>query len=121
MKKILIIEDDRIMIRILQDHFADADVEFLLAPEAAEGVQKARDAHPDLVILDIALAGQSGLDVLEKLKQFPETASTPVVVFSATDQDEVVKRARSLGVVDYIVKGSLSLQETLARIKKYIK
>ncbi len=122
MKKILIIGDDRIIIRILQNHLAGRDVEFLLAPEAAEGVQKAHDNVPDLIILDVGASGPvSGLEVLKKIKHAPATAFIPVVMFSAVDQEDVIAEAQALGAADYIVKGSVSLRETLERIKKYVK
>ena len=120
MKKILIIEDDWMMIWILQNHFAEREVELLIASDAAEGLQKAQDEAPDLIILDVRIAGQSGIDILKKIKSSPETASIPVVILSAVDQEDVIAEARALGAADYIVKGSLPLEETLKRIKKHI-
>ncbi len=120
MKKILIIEDDPIAIRILQQHFVADEVEFLLAADAAEGIQKAHENKPDLVILDVTVGGQSGLDVLEKIRHAPATASIPVIVFSAVDREDIVAEAKELGAADYIVKGSVSLEETLKRIRKYL-
>lgn len=120
MKKILIIEDDRMMTRILQNNLANDEIEFLLASEANEGIQKAEANNPDLVILDVALAGQSGLDILKKLKKTPLTASIPVVIFTGVDEEDIIAEAKALGAANYIIKGAVPLEQILKCIKKFI-
>ncbi len=120
MKKILIIEDDRMMSRILQNHLAGNEIKFLLASEANEGIQKAEADNPDLIILDVALAGQSGIDILKKIKKMPLTASIPVIIFTAMDENDIIAEAKALGAADYIIKGAIPLEQILKRIKKFI-
>ena len=119
-RTILIIDDDQVIIRILQHNLMGSNVEFLLAPNVAEGIQKAHENMPDLIILDIMVGGQSGLEVLEKIKHAPATASIPVIILSAVDQEDVIAKTKALGAADYILKGSVSLNETLTRIQKHL-
>ena len=120
MKKILIIEDDQMVIRILENYFAKLEVEILLASHADEGIQKAQANNPDLIILDMMIGNQSGLDILKEIKGSSVTASIPVVMFSAVDQEDIIAQAKILGAADYIVKGAVPLEQILKRMKKYL-
>lgn len=119
MKKILIIEDDPQFQSIYAERFKTEGYEITVASTAKEGLDFLTTTKPDLILLDVMLpGGMNGFDVLEHLKKTPDLSSIPVIMLTNLDTEEKV--AREIGVVDYIVKANLSLQEVVDKVKKYI-
>jgi CheY-like chemotaxis protein len=73
---------------------------------AGEGIYQDRESYPypDLVLLDIRMPKMSGLDVLSWIRQQPHLKKTKVLILSASDKPEDIKRANSIGADDYLVK-----------------
>ena len=114
-KKVLVVDDEIHIIRILNYKLTSAGYEVLQARDGNEALEVASRDKPDLIFLDIMMPGISGFEVLESLKQDPATRDIPVVILSAKGQDSDRSRGLGLGVVDYIVKPfspSLILQKT---------
>lgn len=116
MRKILIIEDDPTMLKILQSRLLRERVQPLIAIDADEGLAKLESELPDMLILDLMLQGRDGIEILRQVKSNPKTKDIPVVVFSLIDEKQTVTEARDLGAADYIVKGATSLSEVISRI-----
>ncbi len=118
MKKILAIEDNAIIVRILQQHMKNA--EFSTAIHPAESVAKATEEKPDLILLDLMLPERSGFDILHDLKQTAATKNIPVVILSAIGSEEDIDRAKQEGAVDYIIKGMESINAVVAKVSKVL-
>ena len=118
MKKILAIEDNAIVVRILQQHMKNAD--FSTAAHPAESVTRAMEVKPDLILLDLMLPERGGMEILHDLKQNPVTKDIPVVILSALGSEEDIESAKKQGAVDYIVKGMDSIDVVTAKISKLI-
>lgn len=118
-KKILAIEDDPVMLKILQS-FLPPDFELLVAIDPEEGLGKAESGHPDLILLDMVLPRISGKEVLKTLKAGEKTRSIPVLVFSVMGREDTIKETLELGAADYIVKGMVSLPDLAERIKRLL-
>lgn len=73
-------------------------------------------AKPDLILLDLMMPDLSGFDILQALKERPETAEIPIIMYSASGSREIRQRAAKLGANDFITKGSMEWPELLARI-----
>jgi len=114
MKKILIIEDELDLIKGLKLNLSDEGFEVDSAVTGTEGLRKAVEETPDLIILDIMLPEMDGLEVCRKLRQ--KNISTPVIMLTAKGEeiDKVV--GLELGADDYITK-PFSIRELIARIK----
>lgn len=84
-------------------------------------VEAVKLSTPTLVILDKEMPLKDGMEVLEELKQIPETKDIPVIMFTTKKEQETVLRCIQLGVTDYIIKDSLAISNLLPRIRKYIK
>ena len=114
MKKILIIEDELDLIKGLKLNLSDEGFEVDSAVTGTDGLRKAVEMAPDLIILDIMLPEMDGLEVCRKLRQ--KNISTPVIMLTAKGEeiDKVV--GLELGADDYITK-PFSLRELIARIK----
>jgi DNA-binding response OmpR family regulator len=113
-KKILIIEDELDLIKGLRLNLADEGFDVDSAVNGTEGLRKAVEEAPDLIILDIMLPEMDGLEVCRKLRQ--KNISTPVIMLTAKGEeiDKVV--GLEIGADDYITK-PFSIRELLARIK----
>jgi len=99
--KVLVIEDDPDIARLIQLHLAGNEREVLIAQRGDEAMELAQRERPDLITLDILLPDVDGFTLLEELKSNPVTQEIPVVVVSVLpDRDECLR----LGAVDYVVK-----------------
>ncbi len=100
-KIILIIEDDPNFAQILYDLAHDKDFKCLLAKNGETGLHYAEFYKPDAVVLDIGLPGIDGWEVMERLKENPETRHIPVHFMSASDKD---MEALKMGAIGYLSK-----------------
>jgi len=118
MPKILIVEDEPDMVLGLKDNFEFEGYEVLTAPDGASGLERARSAKPDVVILDIMLPKLSGLEVCKALRS--EGFEAPIVMLTARGQeiDKVV--GLELGADDYVTK-PFSIRELLARVRAILR
>jgi len=118
MAKILIVEDEPDMVLGLKDNFEFEGYEVLTASDGALGLERARSAKPDLVILDIMLPKLSGLEVCKALRG--EGFTAPIVMLTARGQeiDKVV--GLELGADDYVTK-PFSIRELLARVRAILR
>ena len=119
-KKILIIEDEKILREMYHDKFIQAGFEITLANSAEEGIKVVSKVKPDLVLLDILLPKTNGISFLTKLRKKPEFDSLPIIAFSNFDSPETRKAAFDLGVKDYLIKTNFTPQEIVEKIKEYI-
>lgn len=119
--KILIIEDDKSLVKILEQAMDPKKFEVILAMEAEEGIEKAILEKPELIVLDIMLPGQNGFECLKMLKEQTKTRQIPVIILSNLGQTEEVNRGLKLGAVDYLVKADFSIDEITDKIIKSIK
>ncbi|MFH1462418.1 MAG: response regulator [bacterium] len=121
MKKILIVEDEKILMDMYKDKFVQVGFNVVTASSAEEGLEKVVKENPDLVLLDILLPKGNGISFLKKLRKDPKTSFVVVVAFSNFDDPEVKAEALSLGVKDYLLKTNYTPQEIIDRIKIYAK
>lgn len=118
-KKILLIEDEKILIDLYRDGFTEAGFEMSVSLTAEEGLEAAKKEKPDLIILDILLPRGNGIFFLEHFKKDPKIRSIPVVVLSNLDDPETRKKALKLGVKDYLIKTDYTPHELIEKIKGF--
>ena len=103
MKRILIVEDNELNMKLFFDILKYQNYEPIKAIDGLEGYQKIKDEKFDLIILDIQLPKMTGFEILEKLKE-DKIVLPPIIIASACAMDEDKKKANMLGVNDYITK-----------------
>lgn len=111
--KVLIIDDEIEIRRLLKVGLAAHGFDFVEAATAKEGIYEAVTARPDVIILDMGLPDQSGLEVL---KQIREWSRVPVIVLSVRGQERDKVGALDVGADDYLTK-PFSISELMARIR----
>jgi two-component system nitrogen regulation response regulator NtrX len=112
--KILVVDDEESIRRTLSAVLRDEGYPVLLAKDGAEALTSAAEERPDLVLLDIAMPGRSGIEVLESLKE--EWPGLPVVIMSGHGTIETAVKATKLGAYDFIEK-PLSIEKLLLAIR----
>ncbi|MFA6410424.1 MAG: response regulator [Candidatus Buchananbacteria bacterium] len=115
-KKILIIEDDKFLAKMLARMLESYKYETILAGSGAEGLAKALEGQVDLILLDIMLPDLDGFDLLAKIKDNVTSKDIPVIIMSNLGQPEDVAQGKKLGAIDYLVKSDLSLDEVVTKV-----
>jgi len=117
--KILLVEDDAVLAKVLYEELSDADFEVFQAYDGEVGLQLALEKNPDLVLLDVLLPKKNGFEVLEAMKQSPEAKRIPVIMLTMLGSDEDIKKGLQLGANDYIVKSQHALPEIVGKVKEF--
>ena len=122
--KILLIDDDVDFVESTKIILESKPYEVVVAYEGDEGLRKAREENPDLIILDVIMPVKDGFTAAEQLKKDPQLSKIPVIMltaFSSKGQETTIPRSRgfSLETEDYIEK-PVAPDELLRRIKIYL-
>ena len=115
--KLLIIEDDTTLNRLLVSHFRSLGYDVVATTGGAEGVRLAEEARPGLVILDIMMPGMDGWEVCRRLR---ESSSIPILMLTAKGAQEDVVQGFELGADDYLKK-PFDLRELELRIEAILR
>ena len=102
MVKLLVADDEQKICRLLQDFFSERGYQVLVAHDGASTLKCIRRERPHLVFLDLHMPGLNGLDILKEARAVDETMK--IIVITATGDEETIRKARELGVSDYVVK-----------------
>jgi len=119
-KKILLIEDEELIIRLLEKKLTNIGYEVVLAMNGEEGLNKMKNEKPDLILLDIVMPRKGGFEVIEEMRRDPSLATIPVIIISNSGQPLELERAKELGVVDWLVKTEFDPKEVVEKVQKYI-
>jgi CheY-like chemotaxis protein len=122
MKKILLVEDEDIMIDLLQRKLTKEGYEVFVARDGEEGLKKMRemDPKPDLILLDIIMPKMGGFEVMEEMAKDEKLKNIPVIVISNSGQPVELDRAKKLGAKDWLIKTEFDPKEVLEKVKKQI-
>jgi DNA-binding response OmpR family regulator len=102
--RILIVDDDPVIVRLLQINFRLEGYDVDTASRGEEALERVRVERPDVVILDVMMPGLDGWEVCRQLKENPAVRHVPVIFLSARAQDEDRQRGYALGVDEYVTK-----------------
>jgi len=118
--KILLVEDDQLMIDLYQKALTLEGFDFDSATNGVEGLKKAKSETPDLILLDLMMPEMNGLDTLEELKKNSKTKHTPVIVLTNLVGTHHLDKAMELGAAKYIVKSEQEPKEIISLIKEVL-
>jgi two-component system, OmpR family, phosphate regulon response regulator PhoB len=117
---ILIVEDDRDILRLLAHHLRAAGYEVQTCEEGYDALTHAKQRLPDLVLLDLMLPGLDGFEVCKELKRSPETRNIPVIMLTARGEEVDRIVGLELGADDYVVK-PFSPRELMLRVRAVLR
>ena len=118
MSKILLIEDDNLLVEMYKAKFEKAGFEMVTALDGEKGLEAARQEKPDLILLDMVLPQKDGYQVLEELKQDENTKDITVIILSNLGQSAEVKKGKEGGADDYLIKANLTPGQLVEKIEK---
>lgn len=117
-KKILLIEDEAALSKILQESLTERGYEVNVATQGEEGWQKTKEDQPDLVLLDIILPRLDGFVYLKRLRANRRLKNTPVIILSNLGQDSDIDEGKELGAIDYLIKSNHTIDAITKRIER---
>lgn len=120
-KRILFIEDQNNLQKLVAHALEEHGLEVSSALNGQEGIEKAIEQKPDLILLDLILPKKDGFEVLKQLKTQEQTKNIPVIILTNLDTSDNVQKAIDLGATTYLIKSNYKLEEIVEIINKVIK
>ena len=117
--KILLVDDEQDIVEVTKVRLESRGFEVVCAYDGLDGLNKAKEVKPDLVLLDLFMPVMHGFEVCKKLKQDPELKDIPVILFSAGDcKASCPKEAKGVGAADFVAK-PFDVEELVDKIRFY--
>lgn len=118
--RVLVVDDDRSIVKILQGYLEQAGCSVLSANDGATALRLWRSEQPDLVLLDLMLPDRDGWEITRQIRADPALAATPIIMLTARidDTDKIV--GLELGADDYITK-PFNAREVVARVRALLR
>ena len=117
-RKILLVEDEKIIIDLLERKLKEQGYKVIIARNGIEGLVKMAKENPNLILLDIIMPQMGGFETMEKMQEDKELKKIPVIIISNSGQPVELDRARALGVKDWLIKTEFDPQEVLDKVRK---
>jgi CheY-like chemotaxis protein len=119
-KKVLICDDDPVILRLLQVNLEIEGYDVVIAHHGEEAVTMALAEAPDLIVLDIMMPRMDGYEACRQIRSHEETKEVPIVFLSARAQQSDIDKGRAYGVSDYLTKpfDPTDLLEVIERLTK---
>lgn len=119
-KKILLVEDDTALAAVYRSRLELEGFKIKEVNNGEEALTAVIEFKPDLILLDAMMPKISGFDVLDILRNTPETTNVRVIMLTALSQPKDKERAESLGVDDYLVKSQVVISDVVERVKHHL-
>lgn len=118
--RILLVEDDDELANVYVTRLQAESFDVRRVANGEDALATALTYHPNLVVLDIMMPKVSGFDVLDILRNTPETANLKIIMLTALSQESDQERAKSLGADDYLVKSQVVISDVIDRIRHHL-
>jgi two-component system phosphate regulon response regulator PhoB len=119
-KKILLVEDDTALATVYRSRLELEGFEVEHVANGELALSKVVEYKPDLVVLDAMMPKVNGFDVLDIIRNTPETTNVRVIMLTALSQPKDKERAEQLGADDYLVKSQVVIGDVVERIKHHL-
>ncbi len=119
-KKVLLVEDDPFLIDIYTTKLKEAGFSVEAATNGEEGIKKAKEILPSLIILDIILPQIDGWEILKRIKEEKNLKSIPVIILSNLGQKNEVEKGLKLGANKYLIKAHYTPSQVVEEIKELL-
>jgi len=119
-KKLLLVEDDVALSAVYKSRMELEGFEIREVSNGELALSAALEFKPDLILLDAMMPKISGFDVLDILRNTPETSNIRIIMLTALSQPKDKERAEKLGVDDYLVKSQVVIGDVVERVKYHL-
>lgn len=117
-KKILIVEDEALLLDALRDKLTREGFEIKQSKNGQEGLTMAFEQHPDLILLDIMMPEMGGMEMLKELRESQWGKTAKVILLTNVSDFEKVKEGLDLKVTDYLVKSNWDIDALVKKIRE---
>jgi len=118
-KKILVCDDDPLLVDLLQYRLASRGYEVIVAEDGGKALRRLQEMRPDAILLDAMMPVIDGYEVLRQIREDERLADVPVIMLTARRQEKDIVTALELGANDYMVKPFIP-EELVARLARLI-
>ncbi len=119
-KRILLVEDDEGLAQVYITRLDIEGFEVRRVPNGEDALAAALEFKPDLILLDVMMPKVNGFDVLDILRNTPETTNVKIIMLTALSQEADRKKAEEMGVDDYLVKSQVVIADVVERVKLHL-
>lgn len=119
MKKILIAEDEYILLDVLKNRFRADGWDVITAVNGDEAIEAIKKHSFDLVLLDLIMPQKDGFTVLKEIRENPTFKTLPIIVLSNLGDQDNIKKALELGANNYYIKTQHSMNEMIEKANQY--
>lgn len=119
-KTILLVEDDDRLANVYETRLQAEGFQTKRVANGEDALAAALQVKPDLILLDVMMPKVSGFDVLDILRNTPETTNVKIIMLTALSQDSDRERAKSLGVDDYLIKSQVVIADVVSKVKEHL-
>ncbi|MDN5835126.1 MAG: response regulator [bacterium] len=119
-KRILLVEDDTALAAVYRSRLELEGFEIKEVNDGENALSAAVSFKPDLILLDAMMPKISGFDVLDILRNTPDTTNIRVIMLTALSQPKDKQRAEDLGADDYLVKSQVVISDVVDRVKHHL-
>lgn len=119
-KRILLVEDDDALANVYMIRLEAENFDIRRVANGEDALAAAQEYKPDLILLDVMMPKVSGFDVLDILRNTPQTANVKIIMLTALSQESDRQRAESLGADDYLVKSQVVIADVVDHIKQQL-
>jgi two-component system alkaline phosphatase synthesis response regulator PhoP len=119
-KKILVVDDEESVREIYNKELSRSGFNVVLAVDGEEGLLKAGEELPDLILLDVMMPKLSGLDVLKQLKKNELTKKIPVLLLTNLGEETIIKEGFGMGADGYLLKVSYTPAQVVEECRKFL-
>lgn len=120
MGSVLVVDDSEDTCRVMSALLERGGHRASCCNSVAQALDSLREALPDLIIVDLMMPYESGIDLLRRVRDEPRTQHLPVIVYSAVSERRYVDEAMECGATDYWLKGSLWGTDLTTRLAAYL-
>jgi len=121
MKKILIVEDELLILSLYKMKLEKAKYKVETAKNGEDGFQKTKKFKPDLIILDILMPKVDGYQMLKMMREEPKTKNIPVIIMTNTPSLPNARESQTLGVVKGLFKADVTPSQLVSYIKEFFR
>lgn len=118
--RLLLVDDDDALAEMYALRLTASGFDVATARSGAEALLMINDRLPDLIYLDLGLPGMGGLEVLERLREQPDTTDIPVVILTNFSEPDLIERGKNLGAQDYLIKVDTPPAHLAATARKWL-
>jgi DNA-binding response OmpR family regulator len=117
---LLVVEDDEFLVKMYESGLTKEGFDVTTAGNGEEGLEKAGDIKPDLILLDLIMPKMDGFTCLEKIKEENAIKRIPVVILSNLGQDSDIKRGIEMGAEGYLIKTDFTIKQVAEKVRKIL-